>query len=129
MDAEEDQDDDSDEWIEVVLWVPAPDPAPSDDDIAWNDGYVAALNGGTVFPVGLSGARRDSWEAGYAAGLEARSVATQAAAARAAGEAIDQAGGIVPYLRQEHDRELGILPPGLARWIADHRADGHDSDA
>jgi hypothetical protein len=110
-DAREDQGDD-DDFIELVVWLDA-DAPPTLDDESWNDGYVSGLSGILAAPDGLASPNRAAWVPGYAAGIAARSVATQAA--EAAVQRRDQAGG--------------VLPAGLAAWIAARRAfDGHPSD-
>jgi hypothetical protein len=111
-DAHSDQGDDADDFIELVIWLDA-DAPPTADDESWHDGYVSGLSGVLAAPDGLVSPHRDSWLAGYTAGIAARTTATQIAAAEVA--------------RQQRDQAGGVLPGHLAQWIAQHRTNGHDA--
>jgi hypothetical protein len=109
-DAHEDQDDG--DWIEIVIWLDS-DTAPTSDDESWHDGLQAGLSGCTVLPDGLPGPHRDAWVAGYSEGVRIATAATQAATAAV----------------QRRDQAGGVLPAGLAAWIAANRHDGHDAES
>lgn len=87
------------DWAEFAAWADAqPDPEPTPEDFAWDDGYHAGSAGEHDGPTGLVGTLRDAWWAGFTAGFAAASAAS---AARAAAY-----------------RSRNGIPPEMADWIA-----------
>jgi hypothetical protein len=97
------------DWAEYQEWAALPW-EPSAADAAWNDGYMCGRSGLEGIVCALVGTLRDAWEQGYAEGQRAASRARQDEAARRTGRAIDQAGGIGPFLHREAERRLGLPP-------------------
>ena len=84
------------DWAEFTAWSAAPpDPEPTPEDVAWDDGYQAGRAGEHDGPVGRDGPVRAAWWAGFTAGFAAASTA-----------------------RADAYRATGFLHPDVADWLA-----------